>query len=198
MHSQADWAQAAQQFQSLMGDMLAKAMQAGGAPMGAPAAAAMPALSFAPDKLQELQKQYLSEVGALWGQNLQQSLQRDKRFAGEAWSGNPMAAFSAASYLLNARTLMGLADAVQGDEKTRARVRFAVEQWMAATSPSNFLALNAEAQALALKTQGESIAKGMQNLLHDIQQGHVSMTDESQFEVGRNVATTEGVVVFEN
>src|SRR5688572_4504339 len=113
MHSQADWAQAAQQFQSLMGDMLAKAMQQlGGTTMGAPAAAGLPALSFAPDKLQELQKQYLSEVGALWGQNMQQSLQRDRRFAGEAWSGNPVAAFSAASYLLNARTLMALADAV--------------------------------------------------------------------------------------
>jgi hypothetical protein len=46
--------------------------------------------------------------------------------------------------------------------------------------------------------QGESIAQGMANLLHDMRQGHVSMTDESLFEVGRNVATTEGAVVFEN
>jgi polyhydroxyalkanoate synthase len=69
---------------------------------------------------------------------------------------------------------------------------------MAASAPSNFLALNAEAQKKAIETRGESIAKGMQNLLHDLQQGHVSMTDESQFEVGRNVATTEGAVVFEN
>lgn len=43
-----------------------------------------------------------------------------------------------------------------------------------------------------------SIAKGLQNMLHDMQQGHVSMTDESLFEVGKNVATTEGAVVFEN
>jgi polyhydroxyalkanoate synthase len=58
--------------------------------------------------------------------------------------------------------------------------------------------LNAEAQKKAIETKGESIAKGMQNLLHDMRQGHVSMTDESVFEVGRNVATTEGAVVFEN
>ncbi len=64
--------------------------------------------------------------------------------------------------------------------------------------PSNFLAFNAEAQKKAIETKGESIAKGMQNLLHDIRQGHVSMTDESLFEVGRNVATTEGAVVYEN
>jgi polyhydroxyalkanoate synthase len=69
---------------------------------------------------------------------------------------------------------------------------------MAAMAPSNFLAFNAEAQKKAIETKGESIAKGMQNLLHDITQGHVSMTDESLFEVGRNVATTEGAVVFEN
>jgi polyhydroxyalkanoate synthase len=109
-----------------------------------------------------------------------------------------VAAFSAAAYLLNARALMGLADAVESDAKTKARIRFAVEQWMAASSPSNFMALNAEAQKRAIETRGESIAKGMQNLLHDIRQGHVSMTDESVFEVGKNVGTTEGAVVFQN
>jgi polyhydroxyalkanoate synthase len=60
------------------------------------------------------------------------------------------------------------------------------------------LAFNAEAQKKAIETKGESIAKGVQNLLHDMRQGHVSMTDESVFEVGKNVATTEGAVVFEN
>jgi polyhydroxyalkanoate synthase len=69
---------------------------------------------------------------------------------------------------------------------------------MAASAPSNFMALNAEAQQKALESKGESIARGMQNLLADLQQGHVSMTDESAFEVGKNVATTEGAVVFEN
>ena len=51
---------------------------------------------------------------------------------------------------------------------------------------------------MAIDTQGESIAKGLANMLHDMKQGHVSMTDESNFEVGKNVATTEGAVVFEN
>ncbi len=197
MHSEADWSRAAGQFQQMMSEMVASAMRGVG-PAGGQPVAPLPALSFAPDKLQELQQQYLSEAASLWGDSARQALQRDRRFAAEAWASNPMAAFSAAAYLLNARTLMGLADAVQGDEKTRARVRFAVEQWLAAAAPSNYLALNADAQALAVKTQGESIAKGMQNLLHDIRQGHVSMTDESQFEVGRNVGTTEGAIVFEN
>ena len=101
-------------------------------------------------------------------------------------------------YLLNARTLMQMADKVEGDEKTRQRVRFAVQQWVDAAAPSNYLALNPEAQRKAIETKGESIAKGLQQLWNDIQQGHMSQTDESVFEVGSNVATTAGAVVFEN
>jgi len=158
----------------------------------------LPKLSIDPAALQAIQQQYIAEATALWGQGFGAKPEGDRRFAGEAWSGNPLSAFSAAIYLLNGRTLLKMAEAIDADEKTKARLRFAVEQWMAASSPSNSLAFNAEAQKKAIETQGESIAKGIQNLLHDMKQGHVSMTDESAFEVGRNVATTEGAVVFEN
>ena len=182
------WGQAMQHFQTMdLGGLKPKVD------------AVVPTLKFSPEKLHSLQGQYFKDAAELWNQGLQNSLQvKDRRFSGEAWSANPVAAFNAATYLLNARTLMGLADAVDADEKTRNRVRFAVEQWVAAAAPSNFLAFNAEAQKKAMETQGESIAKGVKNLMHDMQQGHVSMTDESLFEVGKNVATTEGAVVYEN
>ncbi|WP_310609401.1 class I poly(R)-hydroxyalkanoic acid synthase [Limnohabitans sp.] len=158
-----------------------------------------PSLSFAPDKLEALHKQYVAEATELWNQSLQGAPQvKDRRFSGDAWSHNPMAAYTAAAYLLNTRTMMALTEAAETDAKTKARIQFAVEQWAAASAPSNFLALNAEAQKKAIETKGESISKGIQNLMHDLQQGHVSMTDESLFEVGKNVATTEGKVVFEN
>ncbi|VTU16665.1 Poly-beta-hydroxybutyrate polymerase [Variovorax sp. SRS16] len=181
------WGKALESFQSL------------GTGAGAGAAAwDVPRFSMGSEKLQALQQQYVDEATQLWQQGFAAKAGADKRFAGEAWRSNPVSAFSAAIYLLNARTLMGMADAVETDEKTRSRLRFAVEQWMAASAPSNYLAFNAEAQKKALDTQGESIARGIQNLLHDVKQGHVSMTDESAFEVGRNVGTTEGAVVFEN
>jgi polyhydroxyalkanoate synthase len=155
-------------------------------------------VSFEPARMLEIQSTYLKEVGELWNQGMTAKPQSDRRFIGDAWVSNPISAFSAAAYLLNARTLMAMADAVQGDAKTKSRVRFAVQQWIDASAPSNFLAFNAEAQKKAIDTRGESIAKGVANLLHDMKQGHVSMTDESMFEVGKNVATTEGAVVFEN
>jgi len=199
MDSDSLWAQSAQQFQQIFGEGWSQVLKSLPQPPGAPADAA-PALKLDPEKLQALQKQYVDEAGKLWLQGLQGAPEKpaDKRFAGEGWGSNPVAAFSASAYLLNARTLMGLAEAVQTDAKTRAQIRFAVEQWIAAMAPSNFLAFNADAQKKAIETQGESIALGLANLLHDMRQGHVSMTDESLFEVGRNVATTEGAVVFEN
>ena len=166
-----------------------------------PALAELPALRLAPEKLAQLQQLYLDEVRALYGQGgqeLAQAAGRDKRFASQQWAHNPLAALSAAQYQLQARTLLALADAVEGDEKARARIRFSVEQWLAAMAPSNFLVTNPDAQQKAIETQGESIARGIANMLHDLRQGHVSMTDESVFEVGRNVASSEGAVVFEN
>ena len=122
----------------------------------------------------------------------------DRRFAGAEWAGNPRAAFMVEMYLLNARTLLEMAEHVPGDEKTKARMRFAVRQWVDAAAPSNYIATNPEAVKKAIDTSGESIATGLRQLWADVQRGHVSQTDESAFEVGRNVATTAGAVVFEN
>ena len=204
MDSDSVWAQSTQQFQQIFGDGWSRALQLSPASQAGPLAspAAMPKVQFSAEKLKVLQEQYFEQARQLWTSQSVPGTPAtslpDKRFSAEAWAANPMAALSAATYLLNARTLMGLADAVEADEKTRARIQFGIEQWVAAMAPSNFLAFNVDAQKHAVETKGESIAKGMQNLLRDLQQGHVSMTDESQFEVGRNVATTEGAVVFEN
>ena len=206
MNSDANWAQLAQQFQDSLSQGMQKAMDSVPSVLmqGVPAVKdPFAGLQLDPAKLLEIQQSYLQQAGDLWNSGISaESAQlkpvADRRFAGEAWNSNPVSHFCAASYMINAQALMGLAEAVEGDEKTRARVRFAVEQWLAASAPSNFLALNAEAQKKALDTQGQSIAQGLQNLMHDMRQGHVSMTDESVFEVGKNVATSEGAVVFEN
>ena len=199
MSSDSGWAENAQQFHQIFGDSWSRALESFQG-IGAGEDTAKPQVKFSPEKIKALQQQYMEQARELWTQGMQgpPKVDGDKRFSCESWSNNPVAGFSAATYLLNARTLMGLADAVESDSKTRARIRFGVEQWVAAMAPSNFLAFNAEAQKKAIETKGESIAKGMQNLLKDIKQGHVSMTDESHFEVGHNVATTEGAVVFEN
>jgi polyhydroxyalkanoate synthase len=163
-------------------------------------------LSLPAQALARLQGDYLKEATTLWNSTLERMQAEqgkaaplpDRRFAAQDWAANPAAAYLAQVYLLNARTLLQMAESIEGDEKTRQRIRFAVQQWIDAASPSNYLALNPEAQRKAMETRGESIAQGIQMLLQDLQRGHVSQTDTSVFEVGRNVATSEGAVVYEN
>ncbi len=173
----------------------------------------MSGLSLPMQHLAQIQTDYVKNATDVWNQSLQR-LQpaataqpatkaapqpiADRRFGSAEWAGNPAAAFTAQMYLLNAKALMQMADSMEGDAKTKGRIRFAVQQWIDAASPSNYLALNPDALSKAVQTKGESIATGLQLLLQDLQKGHVSQTDESVFEVGKNVATTAGTVVFEN
>jgi polyhydroxyalkanoate synthase subunit PhaC len=163
-------------------------------------------LAISPAKLAEIQAKYLQDASSLWNEQLRlpgaapqpSAPISDRRFASKAWAGNPVSSFAAQMYLLNAKALTQLAESVDGDDKTKARIRFSVSQFVDALSPSNFLALNPDAQQKALETKGESLVHGLQQLMEDVRKGHVSQTDETAFEVGRNVAMTEGSVVFEN
>jgi polyhydroxyalkanoate synthase len=147
-----------------------------------------------------LQNDYMQQFSALWQDLMVMKMPQisDKRFKSQEWQSNPLYAFNAAAYLLNARFLMSMADAVQASPKIKQKIRFAVQQTIDAMSPSNYLVTNPVAQQKILETKGESLAKGLANMLADMQKGRISQTDESAFEVGRNVATSEGAVIFEN
>ncbi|MFT4066844.1 class I poly(R)-hydroxyalkanoic acid synthase [Paraburkholderia sp.] len=162
----------------------------------------IPAAAIPPERLQKLQTDYSREAMELIQQATTSASKapelKDRRFSAEAWSETPAYAFTAAWYLLNARYLQEMVDALDTEPKMRERIRFAVQQWTAAASPSNFFALNPEAQKTLLDSKGESLRQGVMNLLGDMQRGKISQTDESRFAVGENLANTEGSVVFEN
>jgi polyhydroxyalkanoate synthase subunit PhaC len=122
----------------------------------------------------------------------------DRRFNAEAWRDNPWYSLLKQSYLLNARLLDDMVEAAQVQEKDKHKLRFYMRQFIDSMSPANFAATNPEAMTAALESQGESIRAGFANMLDDLKRGRISITDESAFEVGRNVAVSEGSVVFEN
>ena len=166
-------------------------------------AAPLPGLQLSPAKLVALQESYLQRMGALWNDFIEHPERTaapipDGRFADPAWQQNSLAAFLARAYLLNSEYLGEMAAAVDAEPKAKARLSFSVSQWIDATAPSNFLAFNPQAQQRLVETRGESLTAGLQNLLEDVAKGRISQVDESAFEIGRNVATTEGAVVFEN
>ncbi|GAA4029290.1 class I poly(R)-hydroxyalkanoic acid synthase [Actimicrobium antarcticum] len=176
-----------------------KPMQGNTTPHGALGMTADSA-QIAPEVLAQLQTEYVGELGKLWQDMLasKPAAIADKRFVAPAWQANPMAAFNAAAYLLNSRFLTAMADAVTAPPKAKEKIRFNVQQMVDAMSPANFLVTNPEAQQKIIDTKGESLVQGITQMLSDIKKGRISQTDETAFEVGKNVAMTEGSVVFEN
>ena len=155
--------------------------------------------SIKPEAMEQLKNQYLQDVGVLWQQVMsgQPLALSDRRFSSDAWQGNPMSAFNAAVYLLNAKFLNAMVETIEATPQQKQKIRFAVQQIIDAMSPANFLATNPEAQQKMIATKGESLTKGLANMLADMNKGHISLSDESAFEVGRNLAVTEGTVVYE-
>jgi polyhydroxyalkanoate synthase len=123
---------------------------------------------------------------------------KDRRFSGEAWTKDPRFEAVARSYLAQMDLLTKALDASPLDERSKGQWSFALRQVTDALSPANNLMTNPEAQQLALETGGKSLTEGLKLFTEDLAKGRISMTDASAFEVGENVATTPGKVIFQN
>jgi polyhydroxyalkanoate synthase len=121
----------------------------------------------------------------------------DRRFNAPEWQ-EPYFNTLAQSYLLTARWVGQVVDNARLEPHAKKKLAFFAQQMVDAMSPSNYSWSNPEALKLAAQTQGESITRGIRNLTKDLDKGMVSMTDDSAFEVGGNLAITPGAVVFEN
>ena len=123
---------------------------------------------------------------------------KDRRFASDAWSKDPRYEAVARTYLTQTDLMRKALEAAPLDERSKAQWGFALQQVMDALSPANTLATNPEALQLAMETGGASLLEGLRLFTEDLAKGRIAMTDESAFEVGRNVGTTPGTVVFQN
>lgn len=128
----------------------------------------------------------------------------DKRFKDEQWSENPMFDYMKQLYLLQGQTLMKMIKDTDGlSDHSRQKVEYLVRQYVNALSPTNFANLNPEVIRKTMETGGSNLVSGMEQLLEDLEASvsgalNVAMTDTSAFQVGRNLATTEGSVVYQN
>ncbi|KMK91319.1 class I poly(R)-hydroxyalkanoic acid synthase [Aeromonas dhakensis] len=124
----------------------------------------------------------------------------DRRFKADAWSEQPIYDYLKQSYLLTARHLLDSVDALEGvPQKSRERLRFFTRQYINAMAPSNFLATNPELLKLTLESDGQNLVRGLTLLAEDLERSadhlNIRLTDESAFELGRDLALTPGRVV---
>ncbi|SMX42175.1 PHA/PHB synthase family protein [Maliponia aquimaris] len=127
----------------------------------------------------------------------------DKRFKNPLWDTHPYFNFVKKQYLLNAETIQNAIDAIEDmDEKEKRRLRFFSQQIVDMFAPTNFLATNPDALMKAVETEGDSLVRGLENLVNDLEANNgelvVRLADESAFEIGENIATAQGEVIYRN
>jgi len=127
----------------------------------------------------------------------------DKRFKHEDWHEHFLFDYIKQSYLIAARWLHDQVGSVEGlPDHTKKKVDFFTRQYIDALAPSNFALTNPEVFRETIASGGQNLVRGLHNLLDDIERGNgqlkISMTDTKAFELGVNIATTPGKVVFQN
>ncbi len=121
---------------------------------------------------------------------------RDKRFKAPQWREQPLFDFIRQSYFVIADHMLKGVDALEGvDPRQKEQIRFATQGVIDAISPTNFPATNPVVLERIIETKGESLIKGLQHMLADMQKGQMTQTAEGAFELGRNLAMTPGKVV---
>ena len=167
-----------------------------------------------PTRFAESQGTLLRSYGELWNNTVYRMFGQevvpvaepepgDSRFKDPEWSANPYFDFWKQAYLVTAKWAEDMLQNTEGlDGRTRQRAEFYLRQVASALSPSNFPLTNPEVLRETLATNAENLVQGMSLLVEDMRKSgdllKVSQTDTTAFEVGRNLATTPGKVVYQN
>ena len=166
-------------------------------------------------KLLQSQMRFMEQQTALWQQASMAFMgeqfnpvihetKGDNRFKHDEWNNNPAFNYMKQAYLLNSQMLENVVDALHfKDDKTAEQIKFYTRQYISSVSPTNYVLTNPEVCEEILKSNGESILKGMQNFMADLEQSpleafKITQTDPDAFTVGENLATTEGQVIYKN
>ncbi|MEM9054507.1 MAG: alpha/beta fold hydrolase, partial [Pseudomonadota bacterium] len=125
-------------------------------------------------------------------------------FSDPEWEANPAFNFMRRAWMLNAEWLQGLVDSVSDelDDTTKLKARYYLSQFVDAMSPTNLMTTNPAALRAMIETNGQSVLDGLRNAREDMQRGGgrlaITQTDETAYEIGKNVATAKGRVIFRN
>jgi polyhydroxyalkanoate synthase len=213
-------AEIAERSQRLVAEFAARQSGGEGIGMADPAAIGTAFLELTarmmadPARLIEAQVALWNDYMTLWQRTTERLMGRpaepvikaasdDRRFRDHEWSDNTLFDYVKQSYLLAVRYIQGAVKETGGlDTHTGRKIDFYTRQFVDAMAPSNFVMTNPEVLRATVESGGENLVNGLKNLLDDLERGKgrlaISMTDMAAFEIGGNVATTPGKVVYQN
>lgn len=165
--------------------------------------------SFNAGKISEIQSRYLQRQMELWTsmwlrkpgdetKRVAEPQKSDRRFNAPEWQEYPLFDYIKQAYLLTSKALLEAVESANLEDKTKQEMLFFTKHFTDAMSPTNYALTNPEVLALAKETQGQNFADGLKNLAEDLKKGHISLSDDTAFEVGENLGNTPGAVVYEN
>ncbi len=128
---------------------------------------------------------------------------KDRRFSNPLWDTHPYFNFIKQQYMISSKAIEDAVDALEDlDPVDRKRIDYFAHQIIDMMAPTNFLATNPDALERAVATEGESLVKGLENLVRDVELNNgnlvVTLADRDAFKVGQNIGTAEGSVVYRN
>jgi len=151
-------------------------------------------------KLAELQERFLAD----WTEILRgrdkppENNSSDRRFSAPEWQDIPWFNTIRSIYQLHANYLEDVIGLLNPDTTSKSRLAFVCRQFVDAMSPANNPATNPQALKQAFQSGGKTLMHGAELFAADAARGQISMTDETAYEVGSNIAITPGEVIFEN
>ena len=164
-----------------------------------------------PSKLIENQVKYYKSSLETWSdvqryflkQENNNSQKNDKRFKSVTWEENPYFKMIKQQYLTSSDIIQETITGIEGlSHPEQKQITFFTKQMLEFFSPTNFLMTNPDALQEAMETKGQSLVNGLENLVGDLEKNdgefNVSLTDETAFEIGKNIANAEGSVIYEN
>ena len=164
-----------------------------------------------PSKLIENQVKYYKSSLETWSdvqryflkQENNNSKKNDKRFRSVTWEENPYFKMIKQQYLTSSDIIQETITGIDGlSHPEQKQITFFTKQMLEFFSPTNFLMTNPDALQEAMETKGQSLVNGLENLVDDLEKNdgefNVSLTDETAFEIGKNIANAKGSVIYEN
>ncbi len=167
-----------------------------------------------PNKFIEIQAEFANDWVNLWQQSMSkfaggnsrpiiEPQKGDRRFKAEEWQESALFDFIKQSYLLSCNHMdKTLESSAPLDDEQKEKLRFQAKLFTDAVSPTNFFLTNPEVLNETIKTGGENLVKGFENLLEDLERGDgsldISTADHKAFELGKNIAVTKGSVIYQN
>jgi polyhydroxyalkanoate synthase len=170
-------------------------------------------LAQKPETLRAAHAELWKQFGEIWQSHAMRYMQgpgaiepvaiKDRRFKDPEWQTDPFFSLMRETYLATASWVANLVDQADGvDAQTKRKAGFFIKQAVDAASPSNFLLTNPTILRATLQQSGDNLMRGLDNLAGDLKRGKgylsISQADPTAFEVGKNLATTPGKVIFRN